>query len=127
MDVVEAALWGLFGVAALEGLDFANTARASGTWPWKAGAGFGVGPYLFSILIRAGIAGGFTAAAVNADQINTAIGAIAIGIASPLVLQQMARQATANSDRPPGATTAARATAPDKASVVSQPDGDDRG
>lgn len=109
MNVAEAAAWGLFGVAALEGLDFAGAARTSGTWPWKAGAGFGVGPYVLSIVIRAGVAGGFTAAAVSAGQISTAIGAIAIGIASPLVLQQMARQAVANPDRLPAAARVAEA------------------
>ncbi|MCP2259865.1 hypothetical protein LX15_003574 [Streptoalloteichus tenebrarius] len=92
MGVVECALWGLFGGFAVEGLDFAGAIRRTGGWPWKQPEEPGPVPFLVSVVIRLAVGGGLAVAAGSAGQISGPFGALAIGIAAPLVVAQLAGQ-----------------------------------
>ncbi|SHH05607.1 hypothetical protein [Streptoalloteichus hindustanus] len=94
MGVVECALWGLFGGFAVEGLDFAGAIRRTGGWPWRQPGEPGPAPLLISVVIRLTVGGGLAAAAGSAGQVGGPFGALAIGIAAPLVVAQLASQVT---------------------------------
>jgi hypothetical protein len=91
-------LWGLFGGFAVEALEFLRAIRRVGNWPWfsKDGGEPGAGPMLASVLVRMGIGYGLAAAATASGQVSGPLGAIAIGVAAPLVIEQLGAQS------PPG-------------------------
>lgn len=95
MEAWEAALWGLFGGFAVEGLEFAAAVRRVKTWPWAFPGEPRKWPYFVSVVIRLTISSGLPAAATASDQISTVFAAVAFGIAAPLVVEQIARQAPA--------------------------------
>lgn len=88
----EALLWGFFGGAAIEGLDFATAIRRVRTWPWKVQGEPGFGPYVVSVIIRCGVGGGLATAACASDQLTTVFSAVTTGVAAPLVLENLAKQ-----------------------------------
>jgi len=87
-------LWGLFGGFAIEGLDFATAIRRVGDWPWRDPAEPAPAPLVVSVLIHTGIGGGLAAAAGVQGQVTGPVGAIAIGVAAPLLIAQMRRWAS---------------------------------
>jgi hypothetical protein len=88
----EYALWGLFGGFAVEGLEFSAAIRRVGTWPWREPGEVGLGPLSVSIALRLSVGAGLAAAAGSAEQVSGPFGALAVGIAAPLVVEQLARQ-----------------------------------
>jgi hypothetical protein len=92
MTGLEFAAWGLFGGFAVEGLEFAAAIRRTGRWPWRQPGEPGPLPFVVSIIIRLGVGAGLAAAAGVADQISGPFGAVALGVAAPLVVEQLARQ-----------------------------------
>jgi len=86
-----AALWGAFGVLMVEFLEFHSAIRRFGKFPWKVKGEPGPLPLLISVIIRVGAGYGITVAAISGGQIIGAFGAIAIGAATPLLLEQLAR------------------------------------
>ncbi len=88
---VEYALWGLFGGFAVEGLEFSRVIRRWGTWPWRLPGEPGLGPLAASVVIRLGIGAGLAAGAGSAHQVAGPFGAVAVGVAAPLVVEQLAR------------------------------------
>jgi hypothetical protein len=92
MDLVHAALWGLLGSGALEGLQFIADSRRVGDWPWRAKGWPGPGLYLCTALIRVAV-GAIVAGALGAShQIDTAIAALFAGIGAPLLVQKAAAE-----------------------------------
>ncbi|MFC6086058.1 hypothetical protein [Sphaerisporangium aureirubrum] len=87
---MEYLLWGLFGGFAVEGLEFAGAIRRSGKWPWKEP--HEIVPLIVSVIIRLLVGGGLAAAAGAAQQINGPFGALAIGVAAPLIIEQLTSQ-----------------------------------
>jgi hypothetical protein len=96
MTWVHAVLWGLFGSFAVEGLDFWAAIRRQGVWPWQAQAHglrtIGALGYLVAELVRLVIGGGLAGASMLSGQITTQVGAIAVGIAAPLIVERISRQ-----------------------------------
>lgn len=92
MTGLEFAVWGLFGGFAVEGLEFTAAIRRTGRWPWRQPGEPGPLPYTVSIVIRLAVGGGLAAAAGVADQITGPFGAVAFGVAAPLVVEQLAKQ-----------------------------------
>ncbi|AOS62799.1 hypothetical protein TL08_09920 [Actinoalloteichus hymeniacidonis] len=100
----EYALWGLFGGFAVEGLEFSGAIRRTGTWPWRVPDEPGPLPLLVSVLIRLGVGSGLAAAAGIAGQVSGPFGALAIGVAAPLLVEQLTRALpAADASRPPQA------------------------
>jgi hypothetical protein len=93
---VHAALWGLFGSFAVEGLDFYTAVVRQQRWPWHTQVDgphkTGVLGYCVAELIRLVIGGGLAGGAMLSGQIGTPFAAIALGIAAPLVVQRLSRQ-----------------------------------
>ncbi|MCA1705637.1 MAG: hypothetical protein LC808_21210 [Actinobacteria bacterium] len=93
MTWIEAALWGLFGGFAVEGLDLYGAVRRRGCWPWRAVGPREVGAagYFVAELIRLVIGSGLAWALAESGQINGPIGALAVGIAAPLIVERLTR------------------------------------
>lgn len=100
MTGLEFAAWGLFGGFAVEGLEFAAAIRRSGRWPWRNRGEPGPLPFLASVLIRLSVGAGLAAAAGAANQVSGPFGALAVGVAAPLLVEQLARQVPLTSSSP---------------------------
>jgi hypothetical protein len=97
----EYVLWGAFGGLAVEAIEFYGAIRRLKDLPWKTK---GESPPLalaVSVVIRVGVGLGLTLAAGLAGLVSGPIGAIAIGVAAPLLIEQMAKQVPLSNDRNP--------------------------
>jgi hypothetical protein len=86
------ALWGAFGGVAVEAIQFYGAIRRTGDWPWRTKGEPRPGPLAASVVIRVGVGFGLALAAVLTGQVSGPLGAIAVGVAAPLLIQQMAKQ-----------------------------------
>ncbi len=84
-------LWGAFGGMAVEAVEFYGAIRRTGDWPWQQPGEPRLGPLLVSVVIRVGLGAGLAAAASH-SQVSGPLGAIAIGVSAPLLIEQMGRQ-----------------------------------
>jgi len=116
MTGLEAAAWGVFGGFAVEGLEFTRAIRRVGGWPWSRPQEPGPLPLATSVFIRLLVGAGLAAAAASAGQVQGPFGALAVGVAAPLLIEQLARHAPGAA----GAATerAARTPAVRRASVI---------
>jgi hypothetical protein len=89
----EAALWGLFGSFAVEGLDLYGAVRRGGCWPWQTRGPREVGAagYFVAELVRLLIGSGLACAFAESRQVTTAVGALAVGVAAPLIVERLTR------------------------------------
>jgi hypothetical protein len=109
MTWIEAALWGLGGGFAVEGLDLYGALRRRGRWPWRVRGPREVGAvgYFVAELVRLVIGGVLAAALAESNQITTAFGALAVGVAAPLIVERLTRVIPlADSVQPPALVTA---------------------
>lgn len=90
---IEAALWGLFGGFAVEGLDLYGAVRRRGCWPWQVRGPREVGAagYFVAEVFRLVIGSGLAWALAVSQQVTTPIGALAVGIAAPLIVERLTR------------------------------------
>lgn len=97
----EYALWGALGGLVVEANQFLRAILRLKVWPWKV-KGEPAPPVLAaSVAIRVGL--GFVVALVmgNAGEISGVFGAFMVGVAAPLILEQMMRQGRLSDDRDP--------------------------
>lgn len=107
MPIWQACLWGLLGAGLVEvrALWAALLPSRTPRWPWRDGRGRSrVSGYAVAVVCRFGMAAGLDAVYAAAQQIAGPLGAVTMGVAAPLVIQQMAVRADA---RAPDAATAA--------------------
>jgi hypothetical protein len=88
-----AALWGFMGAAAIEAWDLYGAIHRVKGFPWKVDGEVAFAPYLVSVLLRIFLGVGMAVAFVASGQANGPVGVVAIGIAAPKLLEQLARQA----------------------------------
>lgn len=96
---VSAAVWGLFGGFAVEGLELYAALRHKGRWPWKCPAQSGTGEipeagvkgYAIAEAIRLVIGAGLAWAAASTEQIAGPLGALGVGVAAPTIIGQLAK------------------------------------
>ena len=86
------SLWGAFGGLAVEAIQFYGAIKRTGDWPWRTKGEPRPGPLAVSVVIRVGLGCGLALAAGLTGQVSGPLGAIAIGVAAPLLIQQLARQ-----------------------------------
>lgn len=103
MTLWEYAVWAGLGGLAVELLELFGSVRRTGDWPWRHAGEVRPGVLACSVAIRVGLGMGLAVAAAGAGHISGAIGALAIGVAAPCLLEQLARQVPVR-DRalPPG-------------------------
>jgi hypothetical protein len=89
----EAALWGLFGSFAVEGHDLYAAVRRRGCWPWQMCGPREVGAagYFVAELVRLVIGSGLAGAFAESRQVTTAVGAVIVGIAAPVIVERLIR------------------------------------
>ena len=105
MTGLQFALWGAFGGFAVEALQFYSALRSCGDWPWRVKGEPPPGPLAASVAIRVSVGLGLAAAAGATGQVAGPIGAIAVGVAAPLVIEQMARHIPATEEAAPSETS----------------------
>ena len=93
MSLWAAALWGVMGAASIEAWDLYGAIHRVKGFPWKSDGEVALAPYLVSVLLRVLLGGGVAFAFVASGQANGPVGVVAIGIAAPKLLEQLARQA----------------------------------
>lgn len=93
MSLPAAALWGFMGAAAIEAWDLYGAIHRVKGFPWKFDGEVPLGPYLASVVIRVLLGVGMALVFVASDQAAGPVGVVAIGIAAPKLLQQLALQA----------------------------------
>ena len=86
------ALWGAFGGLSIEAVQFYGAIRGTGKWPWKTEGEPRPLPLFVSVVIRVGVGFGLALAAVETGQVRGPLGAIAVGVAAPLLIEQMAKR-----------------------------------
>ncbi|MEU9397713.1 hypothetical protein AB0D86_48065 [Streptomyces sp. NPDC048324] len=87
-----AALWGLAGAAAVEGLALYQAIHRVKDFPWRKEGEARFPAYLVSVIIRVGIGAGLAAAFGASTQITGPLGGLVVGVAAPKIVEQMMRQ-----------------------------------
>jgi hypothetical protein len=93
MSLLAAVLWGFMGAAAIEAWDLYGAIHRVKGFPWKFDGEVALGPYLVSVVLRVLLGIGMALAFVASGQAAGPVGVVAIGIAAPKLLEQLARQA----------------------------------
>lgn len=78
---------------AVEGLDLYAAVRRHGCWPWRVRGPREVGAvgYVVAELIRLVIGSVLASALAESSQVTTAFGALAVGVAAPLIVERLTR------------------------------------
>jgi hypothetical protein len=82
-------MWGLFGGFCVEGLEFVGAVSRTGDWPWRQRGEPGALQLMVSVLIRLAISAGLAAAAGSTHQVSGPFGAVGVGVAAPLLIEQL--------------------------------------
>jgi hypothetical protein len=85
------ALWGAAGGLMVEAIQFYRAIKLTGDWPWRIKGEPAPLPLLVSVVIRVGVGFGLAWAAADNNQVTGAFGAIAVGVAAPLLIEQMTK------------------------------------
>lgn len=93
MTWIATALWGLFGVLAVEAIDIHAAVRRYGSWPWRVKGARGVGAlgYVVAGLIQVTTGVGLATAATLSGQITSPLAAMTVGMVAPLILERVTR------------------------------------
>nr|WSX75134.1 hypothetical protein OH826_15290 [Streptomyces sp. NBC_00899] len=124
MPIWQACLWGLLGAGLVEVRALWAAFQPSRTprWPWRDGRGRSqVSGYAVAVVCRFGMATGLDAVYAAAHQIAGPLGAVTMGVAAPLVIQQMAVRAEVRAPDNAAAGDAERAEPGEAREVVAQP------
>ena len=95
------ALWGAFGGLAVEAIGFSGAISRVKGWPWRVKGETPPLPLAVSVVIRVGLGFGLAWAAGQAGVISGPWGAIAVGVAAPLLIEQMTKRVRLSDDRDP--------------------------
>ena len=93
MGLWAAALWGFMGAGAIEAWDLYGAIHRVKGFPWNVPDEVAFVPYLVSVFLRVLLGVGMAIAFVASGQADGPVGVVAIGIAAPKLLEQLARQA----------------------------------
>lgn len=91
-----AALWGLSGAASVESLALYRAIHRVKDFPWRKKGEVAFAAYLASVVIRVVLGGGLAAAFGASAQVAGPLGALAVGIAAPKIVEQFLRQGLAH-------------------------------
>jgi hypothetical protein len=88
----EFALWGAFGGVAVEAVELLGATRRVGDLPWRVPGEVTARVMVLCTIVRLGLGAGLAVALGQAAQISGGVGAVAAGVAAPLILEQMSKQ-----------------------------------
>ncbi len=89
------AAWGFCGGFIVEALQLSGAIRRSRGWPWRRRGEPKLAPYLVSVLLRL-VVGAVLAAGLGGEgQLGGPLSALVVGIAAPLIVEQLSRGALA--------------------------------
>ncbi|MFF4820139.1 hypothetical protein ACFY2K_36830 [Kitasatospora sp. NPDC001309] len=100
MQMLAACLWGLGGAAAIEAWTLHERINSVGGFPWTYRGQMKLAPYVVAVAIRLSVGVIVTAASTASNQVAGPVGALAIGIAAPQILQQMFARGPSRADLP---------------------------
>ena len=86
------ALWGAFGGLSVEAVQFYGAIRRTGKWPWEIKGEPRPLALFVSVVIRVGVGFRLALAAVKTGQVSGPLGVFAVGVAAPLLIEQMAKR-----------------------------------
>jgi hypothetical protein len=92
MTTLTYGLWGLLGVACVEGLEFVRAIEKEGVPPWRPADHPEFPWYIAATVVRLGIGFVLASATAASGQIAGPFGAIAMGISAPLIIEKLAKQ-----------------------------------
>ena len=84
-----ALLWGLFGGAAVEAMDFYGASKEENETPRPRRYVFRHG---FAIVLRVAVGGGLAVVFADANQICGSMGAVMVGAATPIIVAMFAKK-----------------------------------
>lgn len=116
----ECAAWGAFGGLAVELVQLYGALRRTGGWPWRQPGELPPRELAATIVIRVFLGLGLAMAAGQSGQVSGAFGAIAVGVAAPLVVEQMLRNVRL--DPAPSTAPAPDGSAPPEAARIGAAD-----
>lgn len=87
--------WGIFGGVLVAGLDFVGVVGRVGDWPWKDTKRMRPGPYWAAALVRLLLSGGLALAAGQSGLIISAVAAVGVGVATPLIVEKLGKTGSA--------------------------------
>jgi hypothetical protein len=93
MGLWAAALWGFMGAGAIEAWDLYGAIHRVKGFPWMMPGEVAFVPYMVSVVLRVLLGVGMAIAFVALGQADGPVGVVAIGIAAPKLLEQLARHA----------------------------------
>jgi hypothetical protein len=122
LTVVEFLWWGAFGGLGVEAVQLYRAVKRVKGVPWKAEGEPSLGALLLSAGMRLFIGCGLATAAGLSEQVSGPMGALAVGVCAPLIIDQIgsgipvaggasAVEAATSSISPPSALTEAKAEA----------------
>ncbi|MBP2322650.1 hypothetical protein JOF56_003035 [Kibdelosporangium banguiense] len=89
LTVVELLWWGAFGGLGVEASELFRAVRRVHGVPWKAEGEPSLGAHLLSAGLRLFIGCGLATAAGLSEQVNGPMGALAVGVCAPLIIDQI--------------------------------------
>jgi hypothetical protein len=92
----ELIVWGAFGGAAVEAVEILGAVKKTRQVPWNRPGEVSLSAFATSVAIRVLLGIGLAYALGSTDQVAGPIGAIAVGIAAPLIVEQLTKQIPAN-------------------------------
>lgn len=92
MEWWTACLWGLAGSAAVEALELYRAIQRVKGFPWRMPDEIPLAPYAVAVVIRNALGAGLAAAFGSSGQIAGPLGALAVGVAAPKIVEQLLRQ-----------------------------------
>ncbi|MGX1545941.1 hypothetical protein [Streptomyces adustus] len=90
MSVWMACVWGLLGASAIEAHQLHSAIGRVKNLPWRVKGELPLKPYLVALALRLALGVGMAAAFGASGQAGGPVGVLAVGIAAPKVLEQLA-------------------------------------
>ncbi|MEV4319934.1 hypothetical protein [Actinocrispum sp. NPDC049592] len=89
MTFIEGLWWGAFGGFGVEASHLLIAYQRANTLPWKIPGEPGLGAIVFSVVLRVLLGAGLAAAAGMSEQVSGPMGAIAVGVCAPVIINQI--------------------------------------
>jgi hypothetical protein len=90
LSLLSGVLWGLVGASIVVLLDLSAEIGKSGDWPWRTRVPIRMSAYLTALVLRVLMGAGVAAGATASGAASGPLSAVAIGVATPLIIEKLA-------------------------------------